>query len=274
MLESFTTGRDPGRNLDRLVVTEGFVAVLDGATPKGAHVREATAATVAMMDDLASAIRAMAPGADVATVLETLTAAARPHRHPHAPSAAGAVYSDHLRAVVVVSDVWVAVDDAPTFFGHELERALATVRVAFTRRELARGRTVAELRREDPGRAAVVDLLEAERELRNVDAPGDCFFAAIDGEPIPPRLVTVVPVPLGARRLVLASDGYPVLRPTLDQTEAELARVVTEDPLMITLAPGTKAVGPGRSAYDDRTFVSVDVTSSRPGPGAGVHDVD
>lgn len=257
--EAFTAGRGPGANLDRWVVTDDFAAVLDGTTPKGPDREEATAATAAMVDDLVCTVRGLDPESTVAAVVDALAGTAARHQEPFAPSAAGAVYAHRQGVVVVLSDVWVAVDGQAQFFPHRYEQLLAQVRVAVTERALAAGRPLAEVRRDDPGRAAIADLLAGESQLRNVDAPGGYFFAALDGQPVPARLTHVVSVPDTARRLVLASDGYPRLGRTLEESESLLEAVVREDPLMVRLAPGTKAVPDGSTGYDDRTYLSLDL---------------
>lgn len=48
------------------------------------------------------------------------------------PNSAGVVYCDSHREVTVISDAWVAVDGAATFYGHQLETSLARLRAAFT----------------------------------------------------------------------------------------------------------------------------------------------
>ena len=92
----------------------------------------------------------------------------------------------------------------------------------------------------------------------------------------PESLVHVAPIPEGVTEVILASDGYPEIRRAperqeepdpqkraeldLRATEALLAYVHTEDPLMINLA---KAVRPNNPppmlSHDDRSFISVDL---------------
>lgn len=259
--QAFTEGRRPGVNLDRWVVTDDFAAIFDGATPKHPDLNGATAATSSLTDALVTAVQRLPAASDEARILSALTEVAALWREPFCPSAAGAIFSRHLSQVLVISDIWVEIDGAARFFPHAFEHLLTSVRVAVTERELARGVAPRVVRREDPGRIAVLDLLAGEARFRNVDADGAYFFAAINGDPIPQRLVTRVDVPDGSRRLVLASDGYPRLGKDLEESEALLARIVAEDPLMITLAPGTKGVSEGLSTYDDRTYLALALES-------------
>lgn len=260
VLAASSRAKGDGPNLDRVVVTEDWVVVLDGATPKSADLAAATSATAALVDDLVRAVRGAPGRLDPYDLIDRLADVAAGHRGTYEPSASGAVFSPTARKVVVVSDVWVALDGEARYYGHSYEQRMTDIRRAFTERELAAGRSVAELRREDPGRSAVIGLIAREAELRNVDAEGSSFFAALDGQAVPRRLLTEVDIPPTVRLLTLASDGYPVLEPNWEATEAALRRAIDADPLRIGPHGGTKAVAPGAESYDDRSFVQVQLS--------------
>ena len=56
--------------------------------------------------------------------------------------------------------------------------------------------------------------------------------------------------------VVMASDGYPKLFDTLEETEEYLQQALREDPSCIGVLRGTKGVAQGNVSYDDRTYVS------------------
>ena len=65
----------------------------------------------------------------------------------------------------------------------------------------------------------------------------------------------VTPVPADCREVVLATDGYPILRGDLQSSEDALKELLTEDPLLHRRYRSTKApVGPDGS-FDDRCYV-------------------
>lgn len=260
VLAAFTRARGEGPNLDRYAVTDDWVAVIDGTTPKSDDMVGAVAATARLVDDLVSAIEAADPGLDPGDLVDVLSGVTADHQGEHRPTAAGAVFSARTRQVVVVCDAWVGLDGIAEFHGHRYEQLTSGIRRAVTERELALGRSVSELRREDPGRQAIADLLSREAGFMNVDGPGEYFYAAWNGSAIPRHLLTRVDVPPGTRELVLASDGYPVLAPTLEESEAALRRELAADPLRIGPYGGTKALAPDADSYDDRTFVHVELT--------------
>lgn len=55
--------------------------------------------------------------------------------------------------------------------------------------------------------------------------------------------------------VVLASDGYPNLKGTLEESECELSDVIENDPMCFLLHRSTKGVRDDRNtSYDDRAF--------------------
>ena len=80
-------------------------------------------------------------------------------------------------------------------------------------------------------------------------------YDVIDGGNIVPDNVTVYAVQKDDC-VVMASDGYPKLFDTLEDTEAYLLKALAEDPTCIGALRGTKGIQPGHQSYDDRTYVS------------------
>jgi hypothetical protein len=103
----------------------------------------------------------------------------------------------------------------------------------------------------DPGRAAARALIGRQGFLRNTLGPYG--YAAVDGRPVPPSLVVVREVPEG--ELVIASDGYPVIEPSLAESEATLARRLEQDPWCVAELQGTKGVLDGQVSFDDRAYL-------------------
>ena len=77
----------------------------------------------------------------------------------------------------------------------------------------------------------------------------------MNGGEIPEELVKVIRLSEGEHEIVLASDGYPVLKPTLQQSEQELERIMKDDPQCCRLYESTKGLKPGNKSFDDRTYV-------------------
>jgi glycerophosphoryl diester phosphodiesterase len=60
-----------------------------------------------------------------------------------------------------------------------------------------------------------------------------------------------------AREIVLATDGYPFLKPTLAESEAALRELLRKDPMLVTLYQATKGIMQGNCSFDDRAYLRV-----------------
>ena len=80
-------------------------------------------------------------------------------------------------------------------------------------------------------------------------------YSVIDGFPVPEQHVRILPLDFQPWEIVLASDGYPFLEPTLEASEARLAQQRLNDPLNIGNFKATKAFTPGNNSFDDRTYI-------------------
>ncbi|MGW4945846.1 hypothetical protein ACWEOZ_30175 [Actinoplanes sp. NPDC004185] len=265
-VESFVAGKagDPQLCEDAVIVTEGHAAIVDGATDitgQGYGVPAVTGGRWAMAACV-SAITALPEDADVesATVRLTSTLAERidPELPPHLrPSASVTIYSRQRRQVWQLGDVGFSYAGMPAAVGQPrkpLDRIAAEFRAAVIAAEIAGvGTGALDLTVTDPGRLAARALISRQGALRNTTGPYG--FAAIDGRPVPPSLIVVHDVPRHVEELVLASDGYPVILPTLAETEARLAELLAEDPHCIGPLCGTKGVMAGQTSFDDRSYL-------------------
>ena len=80
-------------------------------------------------------------------------------------------------------------------------------------------------------------------------------YAVIDGFPIPQQHVRVITLDFQPWEIVMATDGYPFLKPTLAASEERLAWQREHDPLNIGDFKTTKAFLPGNSSFDDRSYI-------------------
>ena len=84
-------------------------------------------------------------------------------------------------------------------------------------------------------------------------------YAVVDGFPIPPQCVRVITLDFRPWDIVLASDGYPFLEPTLAESEEKLAWQKANDPLNIGEFKATKAFAEGNNSFDDRAYIRFSV---------------
>ncbi len=266
VVESLVRGKwdDPVRCEDVAVLDGPFVAVFDGATDKSGVRYDGRSPGRFAADIGAAALAALPPEAGaraaidhVATALAEAVAAVAPGtgRPDMPPCFAMVVYSRHRHEIWRVGDCPFGIDDRADEPTSPIDRATIAARAAYLHSLIAQGATVESLVADDPSRPLLAPMFRAQCALVNRTDDNPYAYGAIDGSPVPDRFVEVVPVPAGARSVVLASDGYPELLGTLAQTEQALARLLAADPLCIRLRPNTKGIGPGQISFDDRAYV-------------------
>lgn len=244
---------------DGIAVTPHFAAVVDGSTSKvpGRHGgREA-------MRIVCEALRTLAPDAGKREMLRHFTRALAAHNIPEAKSDAAyrltcsaVVYSQARRTVWMVGDCQCRFDGA-TYTNNKLVDAILTeVRCGVLRHLIASGYSQDELRRRDLGREFIADALRDQTNFQNDPNPGNPYrYAVLDGTPVDEELVREIPVPPGAGQLILASDGYPLVGDTLEESERELRRLLAADPLCMTANAATKGWREGNASFDDRCYL-------------------
>ena len=104
-------------------------------------------------------------------------------------------------------------------------------------------------RTDDTARKAIIPrMLETMQQQNN-------GYSVVDGFPVDERHVRVVPLDFRPWEVVLASDGYPFLCPTLAESEEKLAFQLANDPLNIGDFKATKAFVEGNNSFDDRAYI-------------------
>lgn len=104
----------------------------------------------------------------------------------------------------------------------------------------------------DPGRAAIMPFLRMQNRFANTR--GEFGYFVFDGFTDPTYPIRTLEARPGDE-VVLASDGYPDLRPTLVESQAALEQLRRTDPRMLHVPGGTKGFDPLRGTYDDRTYL-------------------
>jgi len=175
---------------------------------------------------------------------------ARLASHPEERMTASAIVFSRLRR-----EIWM-IGDCQCLINGELcenpkpyEDTLAEMRAGKVRELLAEGKTAEEILADDKARASVIPQMLQEMRYQNVT------YSVIDGFPIPETKVPVITLDFRPWEIVLASDGYPFLCPTLQESEERLARQKAEDPLNIGTFKATKGFTPGNNSFDDRSYI-------------------
>lgn len=262
IIEKTVVAKNPKKKSeDGIVVTNNFVAVIDGSTSKTKyrHSLFRTNGRYAMYLT-ARYIRQMSKTTTSEQFLRGVTAYIRKHynksmlprlaEHPEDRLTCSAVvYSRLNREIWMVGDCQCMINGELFDNPKPAEAELAAMRAEEVKRLLATGVTQDELLRNDTARPVIIPrMLETMRE-QNVS------YSVIDGFPIARQHVRIIPLDFRPWEIVLASDGYPILRPTLAESEEELQKLREEDPLNIGRFQATKAFHPDFNSFDDRSYI-------------------
>jgi glycerophosphoryl diester phosphodiesterase len=101
----------------------------------------------------------------------------------------------------------------------------------------------------DTARAAIIPHMLETMQQQNKT------YAVIDGFPVAEQHVRVLTLDFQPWEIILASDGYPFLEPTLKASEDRLAHQRVTDPLNIGMFKATKAFAEGNNSFDDRAYI-------------------
>ena len=245
---------------DGLVVTNNFIAVIDGSTSKATrrYSRFMSNGRYAMKL-ITRYIRKMPGDVTCHQFCLGVSRAINKHygkkiselvTHPEERMTASVVIFSRLRR-----EIWMIGDCLCLLNGELLEnpkpyeQTLAEMRAVKVNELLAQGRTAEEIQMNDEARASIIPRMLEEMKGQNVT------YSVVDGFQIPEQLVPVIALDFRPWEIVFASDGYPFLCNTLSESEEKLRHQLETDPLNIGDFKATKALVPGNLSFDDRTYI-------------------
>lgn len=284
IIESSIIGKkSPEACEDGMVVTDDFIAVIDGSTSKtpkhlnpdmkngryammliSEYIREELKAD-ASVDDFCQGVTAYIYN----KVYEKLGVEERLKEHPEERLTASAIlYSRTRNEVWMVGDCQAIIDGKLNENGKPYEEKIARKRVEL----IAQGLSPAEARKQiEPllikamlsgqnQTYTVIDGFPVYREGVKVVSVSDSSSVqdsvpASDSVPCSDSVSASGTIPSSSSEIVLASDGYPFLEPTLAASEAALAEQIANDPQNIHSFIATKGIVEGNKSFDDRTYI-------------------
>ena len=253
VIESKIEGKkSPESCEDGLVVTADFIAVIDGSTSKTPHHIQHELKPESTVEDFCEGVTSYIYN----KVYRQQGIEEQMQAHPEERLTASAIlYSKAKNEVWMVGDCQAIIDgklyeNNKPFEDIVARRRVELIRQGFTPQEARK--TIEPL------------LIQAMLEGQNKT------YTVIDGFPIYQKGVKVVSLnapqknvetdvadslPLPTKEIVLASDGYPFLKPTLTESEEALAHLLAYDPQCTHEFIATKGIVVGNKSFDDRTYI-------------------
>ena len=263
IIEQHIVGKNPKRKSeDGIVVTKDYIAVIDGSTSKTDRRFSLFRSNGCYcMQLIERYIRKAKGNLSCQQFCNGVTHAVARHYKKADWSRLAAHPEERLTASAIVysrlnREIWM-IGDCQCLIGGEYydnpkpyEAELAAMRAQEVERLLNEGHTVDELCRNDIARHVIIPRMIETMRQQNIT------YSVVDGFPISRHHVRTITLDFQPYEIILASDGYPFLHPTLEESEAALQRQRQHDPL--NYSPdfqATKAFHPDFNSFDDRTYI-------------------
>lgn len=175
-----------------------------------------------------------------------------------APSASLIVYSKYFHEIWQIGDCQLLMNGKLYKNEKEIDSISANARSMFLEAEIKKGKTIEELLIHDTGWEYIQPLIQQQYYLQN-DSANQYGFAVVNGYPIDLAAVNVIKVPVETEEIILASDGYPSLKSTLEETEECLRQTLQEDPLCFRQYKSSKGLIKGNRSFDDRLYLKIQI---------------
>jgi len=156
------------------------------------------------------------------------------------------------REVVMVGDCQCIVNGRLYVTEGRLEKVLAEIRSVINANLLTSGYALNHIIERDLGREYIMPILQNRKIFQNATVKSEFVYYAVDGFAVPPEGVIKIKINEGPGDVVLATDGYPKIYNTLDQSEKYLADLLTEEKYK-----STKGLSVGGNSFDDRAYVKI-----------------
>lgn len=258
IIESLIEGKTENEALceDALLITDDFIAVVDGVTGKTNRLFNGVTGGKAAALKVCECVESFPCDIDYLSAIEKITEAVRSlyeENEPVGVAAAGAIiFSKYRNEIWSVGDCRCSINGKVFTHEKEIDLLLSDVRSLVLESERRKGRSLQELKDNDVGREFILPILKCQHIFANTD--GEFSYGVFNGDKVPESKITVYKVNSGDE-IVLASDGYPYLKNTLAESERLLAEEIKNNPLCDGDFRSTKGLADGNKSFDDRTYI-------------------
>lgn len=258
IIEEFIKGKHSDEKLceDMLFYNDFFIAVIDGVTAKDKTLFNGKTGGRAAAETICKAISAFESHIDVFSAVEKMTEGVNSlydEKSPEGSAAAGVIiYSKRRKEIWSIGDCQCIINGE--FFSHEkeIDRIVSDMRALVLEISRREGFTDAELSENDTGREFILPVIKKQRIFANSD--GRFSYGVINGSKVHRKDITVCKLKSGDE-VVLASDGYPKLFTSLNESEEYLKEEIKNNPLCDGVYRSTKGIKKDCSSFDDRTYI-------------------
>lgn len=246
-------------NEDGIFISESYVAVVDGATSKDSNLFEGRTGGQVVRDIIIDSLAKLNGN-------ETLIEGVRAIQNEiesrfsitqffHA-SASAVIFNVKKRCIWMIGDCQACVNGKKYTNNKIIDDITSRARAIALEAFVMDGNPESKILEKDIGRELIMPFLKLQKKFENKSGYfGYPVFNNVGmSDDILHSKIVNIDVPENSE-IVLASDGYPELKPTLKESEEELSRIIATDPLCYKTYFSTKGLKKGNISFDDRTYI-------------------
>ena len=258
IIEQFIKGKASDEALceDILLVTDDFIAIIDGVTAKGCRLFNGKSGGRATAEAVCEAIKLFPKDISVldavCRITEKVSSLYESNEEKGCAAAGAIIFSIARKEIWNVGDCQCIINNTKHLHEKEIDRILSEQRAQVIEDAIKSGATIEELSKNDIGRQAILPQLKEIHQLANKECP--LGYDVFNGTPVPENLIKTYTVKENDI-VVLASDGYPNLQKTLEESETLLEKEILENPLCYLGYKSTKGLSKGNLSFDDRAYI-------------------
>lgn len=272
IIEKTVVGKsnDPTTCEDRIIITDDFVCVVDGATSKSKLKFDGKSQGVVAGELIERRIPQIPPDADVYEFINEINKEFQSfYLQQNMPNhmlvnpvdrlnASVAVYSVENKMLWLIGDCQALVNRKRYTNFKLIDSVLSDIRSFIIESEIAQNASIDKLLLRDLSREKILEYLIKQSVFQNNNFESQFSYGVLDGFPINQKHVKTFSI-TDSRFIILSSDGYPKLYSTLDRTEKYLTNILNLDPLCYRIYKSTKGIELGNVSYDDRAYIKIEL---------------
>lgn len=269
VLESFIKGKiSEDKCEDRLVISNDFIAVVDGVSSKSSYLDKGKTTGNIAAGLIKDVIYNMAKETSLQDFISYVNKAFEDYYknsnfdldvNRYGLQAMAVIYSDYEKKIWLIGDCVAVVNDEYYTNPKPSDTVLEELRSLKAHLDLYDSSIAEEVYfdTDEAARKFIEPLIVESTIFANNDNTR-WGYSVLNGNEIPTSLCKIIDVEED-NTVILASDGYPHVFKTLNETEENLIRVIEKDPYFYKDFISTKGLKPGQISYDDRTYVKFEV---------------
>ncbi len=274
VIDSFLKGKDeaPEKCEDFLIINDGFIGVIDGATAKGNPLFYEPKTSGRIAGELICSILENSKNwnLDAATIIDIINKEficfyknknIFEHVSLHIVDrliASMVLFSINKNQIWSIGDCQFIIDNKIYNNQKYSDLAISEVRNLFVLSLINQGYSAEEINNSTETRELILPFLKSALLFQNKKNNFSKFdYYVIDGFFSDLKKIKIININNNISQIIMATDGYPQIKLTLEESEIYLQHICENDPLLLTVSGALKMIDGNRGCYDDRAYVKL-----------------